>query len=148
MSLISKFYYRTILSHPVVIISLLVLILLFLSYNAKDFKLDASADTLILENDKDLKLLREITARYKIKQFLFITFTPTEDLFIKKSIARLKQLREKLLQLERVDSVITILDVPLLKTSGVKLSEITTKKLLKLDDPETDLLQQTPFLLD
>jgi hypothetical protein len=138
--LIPKLYYRIILSHPVAIISLLVLILLFFSYNAKDFKLDASADTLILENDKDLKLLREITERYNIKQFLFITFTPTEDLFTKKSIVRLKQLREKLLQLERVDSVITILDVPLLKTSGVKLSEITTKKLLKLDDPETDLI--------
>ena len=73
--LIPKLYYRIILSHPVAIISLLVLILLFFSYNAKDFKLDASADTLILENDKDLKLLREITERYNIKQFLFITFT-------------------------------------------------------------------------
>ena len=138
--LIPKLYYRIILSHPVAIISLLVLILLFFSYNAKDFKLDASADTLILENDKDLKLLREITERYNIKQFLVITFTPTEDLFTKKSIARLKQLSEKLLQLERVDSVITLLDVPLLKTSGVKLSEITSKKLLTIDDPETDLL--------
>lgn len=140
MNFISKLYYRIILSHPAATISLLVLILLFFSYNAKDFKLDASADTLILENDKDLKLLREITERYNIKEFLVITFTPTEDLFTKKSIKRLKELREKLLQLERVDSVITILDVPLLKTSGVKLSEITSKKLLTLDDPETDLL--------
>ncbi len=140
MNLISKFYYRIILSHPVAIIALLVLILLFFSYNAKDFKLDASADTLILENDKDLKLLREITERYNIKEFLVITFTPTEDLFTKKSIARLKQLRENLLQLKRVDSVITILDVPLYKTSGVKLSEITSKKILTLDAPETDLI--------
>ena len=140
INLISKLYYKIILSHPVSVISLLVLILLFFSYNAKDFKLDASADTLILENDKDLKLLREITERYNIKEFLVITFTPTADLFTEKSIARLKQLRENLLKLERVDSLITILDVPLLKTSGLKLSEITSKKILTLDDPETDLI--------
>lgn len=140
INLISKLYYKIILSHPVSVISLLVLILLFFSYNAKDFKLDASADTLILENDKDLKLLREITERYNIKEFLVITFTPTADLFTEESISRLKQLRENLLKLERVDSLITILDVPLLKTSGLKLSEITSKKILTLDDPETDLI--------
>lgn len=140
INLISKLYYRIVLSHPVPVISLLVFILLFFFYNAKDFKLDASADTLILENDKDLKLLRVITERYNIKEFLVITFTPTEDLFTKESIARLKKLRENLLQLERVDSVITILDVSLLKTSGVKLSEMTSKKLLTLDNPETDLI--------
>ena len=42
----------------------------FFTIHAKNFELDASADSLILENDKDLKIFREITKRYDAKDFV------------------------------------------------------------------------------
>jgi len=134
----SKAYNRIILGHPIVVLIVLLLLLSFFSYHAKDFKLDASPDTLLLEDDKDLKIFREINTRYNIKDFLVVTFTPYEDLFSEGSLKRLKELREELKSLERVDSVVTLLDIPLLETSGLELSEITEENVKTLEDPGVD----------
>ena len=134
----SKAYNRIVLGHPIVVLIVLLLLLSFFSYHAKDFKLDASPDTLLLEDDKDLKIFREINTRYNIKDFLVVTFTPYEDLFSEGSLKRLKELREELKSLERVDSVVTLLDIPLLETSGLELSEITKENVKTLEDPAVD----------
>ena len=134
----SKLYNKIILGHPKVVLIVLLLLLSFFSYHAKDFKLDASADSLLLEDDKDLKVFREISDRYNTKEFLFVTFTPYEYLFSEESLKRLKELREELKALERVDSVITLLDIPLLRTSGVELSKIKEENVKTLEDPAID----------
>jgi len=135
---LSKVYDRIVLGHPIVVLIVLSLVLSFFSYFAKDFKLDASTDSLLLEDDKDLKIFREINTRYNIKEFLFVTFTPNEDLFSEGSLKILKELREELKTLERVDSVVSLLDIPLLKTSGLELSEITEESVKTLEDPAVD----------
>ena len=81
ISLINRIYELLIIKNPLIIISLLLLILGFFSIQAKNFELDASADSLILENDKDLKIFREITKRYDTKDFVIITYKPNEELF-------------------------------------------------------------------
>jgi len=86
----SKVYDSIVLGHPKVVLIVLLLLLSFFSYHAKDFKLDASPDTLLLEDDKDLKIFREISDQYKIQSFLVVTFSPYEDLFSKGSLKRLK----------------------------------------------------------
>jgi len=134
----SKLYDRIVLGHPKIVLIVLLLLLSFFLYHAKDFKLDASPDTLLLEDDKDLKIFREINTRYNIKEFLVVTFTPYEDLFSEGSLKRLKELREELKSLERVDSVVTLLDIPLLQTSGVELSGITEDNVKTLEDPSVD----------
>ncbi len=134
----SKLYDRIVLGHPIALLIVLSVILGFFSYQAKNFKLDASSDSLVLEDDKDFKIFSEISERYAIQPFLVVAFTPYEDLFSEKSLQRIRELRETLKQLERVDSVITILDVPLLKTSDVKLSEISAKTVKSLENPGID----------
>ena len=134
----SKVYDSIVLGHPKVVLIVLLLLLSFFSYHAKDFKLDASPDTLLLEDDKDLKIFRETIARYDIKEFLVVTFTPHEDLFSEGSLKRLIELREELKSLERADSVVTLLDIPLLQTSGVELSKITQENIKTLEDPGVD----------
>ena len=134
----SKVYARIVLGHPKVVLIVLLLLLSFFSYHAKDFKLDASPDTLLLEDDKDLKVFREINTRYNIREFLVVTFTPYKDLFSDGPLKRLKELREELKSLERVDSVVTLLDIPLLKASGVGLSEIRDENVKTLEDPAVD----------
>jgi predicted RND superfamily exporter protein len=135
----SRLYHRIVLGHPVVVLVVLVLLISFFAYHAKDFRLDASPDTLLLEDDKDLKLFREINSRYDLREFLVVTFTPHEDLFSKGSLQHLKELREELKSSERVDSVVTLLDIPLLKTSGLKISEITEETVKTLEDPGADI---------
>ena len=76
----ARLYQNTVLENPKLILALLILILLFFGYNTKNFKLDASSDTLILENDPDLEYLQEISSRYGAKDFLILTYTPNEKI--------------------------------------------------------------------
>jgi len=126
INFIKNCYHSVVLNHPVFTIFLLLLVFAFFVSNAKDFRLDASADALLLENDKDLKIFREINDRYANKDFLFVTFTPDQDLFSDSSLHIIASLREELKQLELTDSVITLLDVPLVKQIEGSLSEVTS----------------------
>jgi predicted RND superfamily exporter protein len=119
-------YRRVVLDHPVFTILLLLLVFAFFVSHAKDFKLDASADALLLENDEDLKIFRDLNDRYATKDFLFVTFTPNQDLFSDSSLHIIASLRDELKQLELTDSVITLLDVPLVKQIEGSLSEVTS----------------------
>jgi len=119
-------YNRVVLNHPVFTIFLLLLVFAFFVSHAKDFRLDASADALLLENDEDLKIFRDLNDRYATKDFLFVTFTPDQDLFADSSLHIIASLRDELKQLELTDSVITLLDVPLVKQIKGSLSEVTS----------------------
>ena len=144
----SKLYKRIVLGHPKVVLIVLLSLLAFFSYHAKDFKLDASPDTLLLEDDKDFKIFREINSRYTIKEFFMITFTPHEDLFSEGSLEILKKLREELKPLERVDSVTTLLDIPLLGASGGELSKMTEETVKSLEDPGVDIQKAKKEILE
>jgi len=144
----SKLYNRIVLGHPKIVLIVLLLLLVFFSYHAKDFKLDASPDTLLLEDDKDLKIFREINSRYTIKEFFMVTFTPYEDLFSEGSLEILKKLREELKSLERVDSVTTLLDIPLLQASGVELSKMTKETVKSLEDPGVNIQKAKKEMLE
>ena len=103
---------------------LLISIIIIVSfYFSKNFNLDASSDALLLEGDKDLKYLREINNRYGSKDFLFLTYSPVTDFTDEDTIINIQLLKTKIEKLSWVDSVITIIDVPLLKSSDEPLME-------------------------
>ena len=103
---------------------LLISIIIILSfYYSKDFNLDASSDALLLEGDKDLKYLREINNRYESKDFLFLTYSPVTSFTDEDTIINIQLLKSKIEKLTWVDSIITIIDVPLLKSSDEPLME-------------------------
>ena len=116
-------YQSTVIEKPRTILALLILCLLFFGYYTKDFRLDASSDTLLIENDPDLKYLREVTDRYGAKEFLVLTFTPKESLISDSSINNLLSLKYKIESLKWVHSVITLLDIPLLNSTDQTLTE-------------------------
>ena len=119
----SKLYKNIVLSNPKSILLSLIIILVSFGYFSKDFKLDASSDTLLIEGDPDLQYLREVTERYGAKDFLVLTYSPNEPLTNNNSINNLLSLKYKLQSLEWVHSVITVLDVPLLNNSDKPLKE-------------------------
>ncbi len=130
-----KIYKNIVINKPKLVLFILTLILLSFGYFSKDFKLDASSDTLLLENDPDLKYLREVNSKYGSKDFLVLTYTPNEDLLSQKSTENLTNLKNDLKKLSWADSVITILDVPLLKNNDDPLAErIKNFKTLSSED--------------
>ncbi|UCD12843.1 MAG: MMPL family transporter [Nitrospinaceae bacterium] len=117
-----------VLGHPLSCLFLVLLTFGFFASQAPQFKLDASAESLVLENDRDLAYFREITKTYGSSDFVIITYTPFEDLLSDSSLSSLASLRDDLKALPRVDSVISILDVPLLDSPRVTFSELAEKQ--------------------
>ena len=138
-SIIKNFYQNIIIRYPLRVILFLILILSFFTLHAKNFELDASADSLILENDKDLKIFREIIKRYDTKDFVIITYKPNDDLFSTKTFKNIQNLKNKLQNLENVDEVITLIDLPLLKAANVPLEKLNAEKIKKITDPDIDI---------
>ena len=68
----SERYTRLVLDHPILVIVFLLIGLGLLGYKALDFKIDASTETLLLENDKDLRYTRQVADRYGVNDFLVI----------------------------------------------------------------------------
>lgn len=121
----SFFFDRMVLRYPKAIILCLLIVVGFLGYQARRFRLDASAETLVLENDESLRYARVISSRYGQRGFLILTYTPADDLFSTDTLKTLGRLRDDLLSLEDVDSVLSILDVPLLESPPVSIKELT-----------------------
>ena len=119
----ARLYQSIVIEKPKLILTLLILCLLGFGYYTKDFKLDASSDTLLIENDPDLKYLREVNNRYGAKEFLILTYTPEEKLITDSSINNLLSLKYKIQSLKWVHSVITLLDIPLLNSTDQTLTE-------------------------
>ena len=128
-------YEKTILKNPKSVFTVLLIILISFSYYSKDFRLDASSETLLIEGDPDLEYLREITDRYGSKEFLVLTYTPNEGMVTDTSVNNLLSLKYKIQSLDWVHSVITLLDIPLLNNSDAPLQErLESFKTLKDED--------------
>ncbi|MCG8507889.1 MAG: MMPL family transporter, partial [Rhodospirillales bacterium] len=123
-SRIAQAYDTLVLQNPKLVLAALLAVLAFFGYHTKDFKLDASADTLLLEDDADLKEFRQVRERYPSNELLVVTYTPDQDLFSDQALEPLKQLREDLKTVGSVDSVFTILDAPLFSSSDADIQEM------------------------
>jgi len=133
----ANIYKKFIIDFSKITLFLICLVLAISLYYAKNFNLDASSDALILEGDKDLKYLREINERYGSKDFLVLTYSPVSSFEEKETILNLQLLKSKIEKLSWVDSVITIIDVPLLKSTDEGLME-RLKNYKTLSHPEID----------
>ena len=136
-SMIAGAYDALVLKKPQLVLLLLLCIFTSFAFFVTDFKLDASSDSLLLESDEDLRIFREVSDRYETRDFMFVTFTPNEDLFSEASLTQIKLLRDELSELELIESVVSILDVPLVKIVGGKLSEVA-KNFRTLEDESVD----------
>ena len=132
-----KIYKNLIIEKPKSTLIILIILLFSFGYFTKDFQLDASSDTLLLENDPDLKYLREVNSKYGSKDFLVLTYTPNDNLLASNTIENLTNLKNDLKKLNWASNVITILDVPLLKNNDDPLTE-RIKNFKTLSDEDAD----------
>ena len=133
----SNIYRTVIIDFSKISIVLICSLLAYFLYFSKDFTLDASSDSLLLESDKDLKYLREVNERYGSKEYLVLTYEPVSSFSDEETIINLQFLKSKIEKLDWVDGVITIIDVPLLKSSDEPLME-RLQNYKTLSYPEID----------
>jgi len=133
----SYIYKKTVIDFSKITLLILIILIGLSFYQAKNFNLDASSDALLLEGDPDLKYLREVNQTYGSKDFLFLTYTPVSSFVEKETILNLQLLKSKIEKLSWVDSVITVIDVPLLKSTDEGLME-RLKNYKTLAYPEID----------
>ena len=130
-------YKKLIIDFPKITLLLLAILVAFSLYQSKNFNLDASSDALLLEGDPDLKYLREVNQTYGSKDFLVLTYSPVSSFTDKETILNLQLLKSKIEKLTWVDSVITVIDVPLLKSTDEGLMQ-RLKNYKTLAYPEID----------
>ncbi|WP_148803712.1 efflux RND transporter permease subunit [Campylobacter concisus] len=125
--------FKFIIAKNKLVISLVLVLSVVFGYLSTKLSIDASAETLLLEHDPDLKAYRQIASRYDSPGLLVVAFTPKDDLFSPKNLELIKNLSDELAKNDMVSSITSILNVPLLNSvkGGV-----------------TGILEHTPTLSD
>lgn len=132
-------YELLILRKPLLSLSATLMVIAWLAIFIPDFKLDASADSLVLEGDKSLEYYREISKRYSTEDFLLVVYEPDQELLSDYSLQQLEKMRGELSLVEGVSSVMTILDIPLLESPQVDLEQLASgEKIRTLRTPDID----------
>ncbi len=132
------FYLQMVIKKPKVTLMLVFVLTIFLGWFTQYFRLDASSDTLIVEGDADLEFSREMDKRYGNNDFVFISYKPYGELFQQPSLDSLRSLENRLAKMERVSSINSIFNVPLLKVADVPLAELADN-IKTLNDPDINL---------
>ena len=125
-NILAKSYRKWVIEKPLTSLLMVLLVVAGFSYYIPNFKLDASAESLVLENDDSLQYYRTISKTYGSDDFLIITYAPFKDLMSDAVLADLKSLSDELAGLDRVHSIDSILNVPLLNSPRVEISKLDT----------------------
>lgn len=128
MDRLGAFYDRFILAHPWLVLFVFGLFLVGTAFGFSQFRLDASAESLVLENDRSLEEYRQVNRTFTTSDdFLVVTYTPDNDLFTESGLARLAALRDELANVEAVGSTNSILNVPLLHSPDLTLDTVDSE---------------------
>ena len=142
-----KLYDKIILQNPWSAIIVVFVLAIIMALGLPNFKLDASADSLTLEHDDDLNFSREVVQRYGSDNFLIVTFSPSKGaLFDQNNLDTLAALREDLLQIEGIESVLSMLDVPLLYSPKIDITDLTGELNTLMSEGVDKQLAKSEFL--
>ncbi|RZO93319.1 MAG: hypothetical protein EVA56_00110 [alpha proteobacterium HIMB114] len=135
--MVGKFYNK-ILQYPFYILLIFLTLFAFSIYQSKNFELDASADTLLIDNDPDLIYLRELNKRYKSEEFFIITYTPNSP-NKKETIKELKKLVTEINNFKWISKTVSIINAPLLQSTNEPLMDrIKNLKYITNENINTD----------
>lgn len=142
-----KLYEKIILQHPWYAIFSVFALTIAMAAGLPNFKLDASADSLTLERDDDLNFSREVVKRYGSDNFLIVTFSPIKgELFDKSNLDTLQSLRSDLTQIKGIENVLSMLDVPLLYSPKIDITDLTGELTTLLSEGVDKQLAKEEFL--
>lgn len=135
--MLENLYKNYILKYPKIVLALMSAFIVVMALFAFKLEIDASAETLLLEDDKDLEYTRDVLKRFEASDFLVVTYTTQDDLLSDENIANIKKLSVQIQTLEIVESINSIVSVPLLQSPPVPLKELL-KDIPTLESPKID----------
>ncbi len=125
--MIKKFYDNLILKYPKTILIILLSFVGILGYYTTKLEIDASSETLLLEDDKDLKIFREVNKNYTNPNFLVVAYSPKSgEILDDKNLQIIKNLTNDFLNLDSISSTTSILNVPLLQSPIKPISDLVS----------------------
>ncbi len=145
-----KKIFRLIVAFPKITLALFTALALFFGYYSTKLEIDASTQTLLLDNDEDLQIWREVSKRYETPNFLVVAYTPAGDLLAPETIRKIAQMDAAFSKLDFVAGVTDITNVPLLLNKNEGMSELL-KHIPTLTDSDVNLtaarreLSTSPF---
>jgi len=140
-------YDRVVLRHPLTSLLAVIALTIAMAMGLPNFKLDASADSLTLEHDDDLNFFRGVVKRYGSDNFLIVTFSPKEgDIFDQENLDTLAALRQDLTTISGVEGVLSMLDVPLLYSPKIAVSDLKGELNMLLSEGVDRQLAKQEFL--
>lgn len=131
-------YESLVMKRPALVLLFVLAVIGGLSSFLPNLKLDASSDSLVLEGDTSLKFYREISKRFATEEFLLVVYRPNGELMSDHTLSELAKLRDELAVMPMVSSVVSILDVPLLDSPRVSLTDVAAGKIPMLKNEDTD----------
>lgn len=133
------FIFKNILRYPKSILSLCFLVFLISLFYTLKLPIDANSESLIAENNKDFKIYEEILQNYQSKDFLILSFSPqNDDIFNPHSLKTLENLIDDIQKIPQVESTLSILNAPLLKSTPTLELQDILKINPTLLSPQTD----------
>src|SRR4029453_11629034 len=143
MSAFARLYEKLILRHPLLVVLAFGAGLIFFGYNLKNFRMDASSDSLILENDADLKYYEATREIFGSDDYIVLAVTLREHLLSDNVLRTLESLSRELERVSNIESVNSVLTVPLFHSPKVSLYEMGTQhKTLLMEGCDRQLAYQ------
>ncbi|MDP4536071.1 MMPL family transporter [Alkalimonas collagenimarina] len=136
------------------IIVLFVLLIALLSAFLSQFRIDASADTLLVKNNPLFIKSQLANQRFSPDEFILVAYQPKDgELFSEQTFADITALSADFASLERVSSVTSMLTVPLLSdasvfTSGTDVASLTWQQQQYSPAQMRQLLTDHPIFTD
>ena len=132
-----KVYKNYILEYPKLLFGSILIFMIIMASFALKLEIDASSETLLLEDDEDLKYTRQIAKEFVAPEFLVVTYSVDDDLLSDKNLQNIKALSKQLLKIDYIESVTNITNVPLLESPIIPIRELV-KKVPTLNDKKID----------
>lgn len=141
-----KKIFKNSINYPYFYLFGIILLTLFFINPALKLSVDASADTLMLDNDKDLAFSRQVSKTYQTDDFLFIAFSPKDELLSQNSLQTIKEISHELTKINGISKTTSILNVPLLQSPPIKMSDLVKKVPTLQDSDINKTLAKQEFL--
>jgi predicted RND superfamily exporter protein len=122
--MLRNLYNAYFLKYPKAFLLILLSVMIVMISFALKLEIDASAETLLLEGDRDLEFTRQISKRFTAPDFLVMTYSVEDDLLSEQNIKNIQYLSNVILKLKDVVSINSILTVPLLQSPPVPIKEL------------------------
>jgi len=135
--MLANIYQNFILKYPKALLTVLSLFVVLMGIFALKLEIDASSETLLLEGDKDLEFTRQIGKKFTAPDILVVTYSVQGNLLSDKNLQNIKQLSLKLSKSKDVESITSIINVPLLQSPVRAITELV-KDVKSIEDGGVD----------